>query len=109
MAEGDKFEFEYEWQLKTRGARPRGPLTVDIVGARDIRVTNMQRTPGGEPGYLRGTFEINTSKATEPGPYDMIVRGRVQSEAGEEEDIYARPVAFVVAEWSKTVDVSSAR
>jgi hypothetical protein len=108
MAEGDKFEFEYEWQFKAQGARPRGNLKVEIIGARDIRVTNMQRKPGMEYGTAAGTIEINTSKATDAGPYDMIVRGTVDAGMAQEE-IYARPVAFVVAEWSKTVDVSSAR
>jgi hypothetical protein len=109
MPEGDKFEFAYRWNVKTAGARPRGNLTVDIVGARDIRITDMQRTPGGEEsGEYAGTFIVSTSKSTDAASYDMIVRGRVQG-AGEEEEIVARPLALVVADRSKTVDVSSVR
>jgi hypothetical protein len=109
LEEGDKYEFEYRWRLNAREARPRGNLTVDIVGARDIRVTDMQRSKGDyEPGTLVGTFAVNTSKATDPARYDMLVTGRIQGE-GEEEEVVARPLAFIVADRSKTVDVSSAR
>lgn len=109
LEEGDKFEFEYRWRLNARDARPRGNLTVDIVGARDIRVTDMERTPGDAySNEITGTFAVNTSKATDATRYDMIVRGRIQTAAGEEE-VVARPLAFVVAERSTTVDVSSLR
>ena len=109
MAEGDKYEFEYSWRLSARDARPRGNLAVDIVGARDIRITDMERKPyGADPGVITGTFAVNTSKATDPARYDMIVRGTVQSGAAEEE-VVARPLAFVVADRSTTVDVSSLR
>jgi hypothetical protein len=108
MAEGDKYEFEYRWRLNVRDARPRGSLTVEIVGARDIRVTDMERSSGDDPGVIAGTFAVNTSKATDPARYDMIVRGRIGAGAAEEE-VYARPLAFVVADRSTTVDVSSLR
>jgi hypothetical protein len=109
MEEGDKYEFEYRWNFQAPGARPRGDLSVDIVGARDIRVTDQQRSPGGAmSNTLAGTFAVNTSKATDVANYDMIVRGRVQYEMGEE-DIYARPLLFAVTERSKPADVSSPR
>jgi hypothetical protein len=103
LEEGDKFEFAYTWKMNSMDARPRGNLAVDVVGARDIRVTDQQRT-----GPYSGTFAVNTSKATEADTYDLIVRGRVQA-AGSEEEIVARPLRFVVAERSTPADVSSAR
>jgi hypothetical protein len=109
MDEGDKFEFEYRWRLHSKDARPRANLSVDVVGARDIRVTDMQRAPGyGEDGEIAGTFAINTSKATDSGHYDIIVSGRVPAD-GAETDIYARPSALEVTGRSTNVHVSSAR
>jgi hypothetical protein len=108
MDEGDKYEFAYQWRLRDTAARPRGNLAVDVVGARDIRVTDMQRAPGDEPGIMAGTFAVNTSKATDPARYDMIVSGRVQTQ-GEEAEVVARPLPFIVTGRSETIDVSSAR
>jgi hypothetical protein len=109
MDEGDKFEFVYRWRLNAPESRPRANLNVDVVGARDIRVTDMQRAPeGGEPGVIAGTFAVNTSKATDTGHYDIIVSGRIQAD-GEESEVYARPIALVVADRSTTVNVSSVR
>jgi len=75
---------------------------VDVIGARDIRVTAFQ-TSGNV-----GTFSINTTKATEPARYDIIMRGRVKLD-GQEEDVYARPLALVVTERSENVQVSATR
>jgi hypothetical protein len=109
MDEGDKFEFKYQWRLNSKDARPRANLNVDVVGARDIRVTDMQRAPGyGETGVIAGSFAVNTSKATDPGHYDIIVGGRIPADGGEE-IVYARPIALVVDERSTKLNVSSAR
>jgi hypothetical protein len=106
MEEGDKYEFEFKWTFASRDVRPRGNLSVDIVGARDIRVTDQQRDSGGSMSTtITGTFAVNTSKATDAATYDMIVRGRVQSESGEE-DIYARPLPFIVTERSNRLEAS---
>jgi hypothetical protein len=102
MEEGDRYDFEYEWKLRTKDAQLPAELAVDVVGARDIRVTAFQKE--GE----KGSFSINTTKATEPARYDVIVRGRLRAD-GRDEDIYARPLALVVTGRGESVQVSSIR
>jgi hypothetical protein len=89
MDEGDRFDFHYQWRSPEFLNFPR-ELNVDVIGARDIRVTAFER----ESPYS-GTFSVNTTKATDPARYDVIVRGRIKTESGNE-DIYAPPVALVV-------------
>jgi hypothetical protein len=91
MEEGDRFDYEYTWKTPQGVELPKD-LAVDVVGARDIRVTAFQKT-----GNYSGTFNINTSKATDPAKYDIIIRGRLKS-GGMEEDIYAPPLALHVTE-----------
>jgi hypothetical protein len=98
MAEGDRYDFQYEWKLRSDGAALPKDLSVDIVGARDIRVTAFEQNGNG------GTFSINITKATDPATYDVIIRGRVQGE-----DIYARRLPLVVTERSENVQAASAR
>lgn len=102
MEEGDRYDFEYEWKLRAKAVQLPDELAVDVIGARDIRVTAFQ-TSGNV-----GTFSINTTKATEPARYDIIMRGRVKLD-GQEEDVYARPLALVVTERSENVQVSATR
>jgi hypothetical protein len=102
LEEGDRYDFEYEWKLRTKEAQLPAELAVDVVGARDIRVTAFQKS--GETG----SFSINTTKATEPASYDVIVRGRLKAD-GRDEEIYARPLALVVTGRGESVQVSSAR
>jgi hypothetical protein len=100
MEEGDRFDFEYTWNLANKDARLPDELSVDPVGARDIRVTNMQKSGNG------GSFSINTTKATDVAHYDIIVRGRVMA-SGEAQDIYARPLPLIVTERSSNVQAAS--
>jgi hypothetical protein len=73
---------------------------VDVVGARDIRVTAQQKKGMG------GVFSISTTKATEPATYDVVVSGRIGTGmAGEL--IYARPLPLVVTERSSNVQAAS--
>ncbi|HEV2687568.1 MAG TPA: PPC domain-containing protein, partial [Bryobacteraceae bacterium] len=71
MAEGNRYEFEYVWKIKT-GMPPR-QVNVEIVGAKDIRVTDVKATD------KTGTFAVNTTKATDPGRYDLYVTGRLKT------------------------------
>ena len=89
LAEGDRYEFEYAWKIKS-GTPPR-TLNVEIVGAKDIRVTDIK------PTDKTGTFAVNTTKATDPGRYDLYIAGRLRTDAGDEV-IYSRPLLFEVAE-----------
>jgi hypothetical protein len=98
MAEGDRYDFQYEWRVRSDGLPLPKDLTVDVVGARDIRVTAFEKNGNG------GTFSINITKATDPATYDIIVRGKVQGE-----DIYARRLPLVVTERSENVQAASAR
>ncbi|MCW5982626.1 MAG: hypothetical protein KIT09_31350 [Bryobacteraceae bacterium] len=100
MEEGDRFDFEYAWKLRSRDAQLPDELGVDVVGARDIRITAFQKN--GETG----SFSINTTKATDPARYDVIVRGRIKAD-GLDEDIYARPLVLTVTEQEANVQVSS--
>ena len=100
MEEGDRWDFTYEWKVRTPGQRLPETLGVDVVGARDIRVTAQQKKGMG------GVFSISTTKATEPATYDVVVSGRIGTGmAGEL--IYARPLPLVVTERSSNVQAAS--
>ena len=100
LEEGDRYDFAYSWKLRSKDIQLPAELSVDVVGARDIRVTAFQKN--GETG----TFSINITKATAPASYDVIIRGRIRSE-GMPEEIYARPLALVVTERSSNVQTAS--
>lgn len=87
MEEGGRYEFEYSWNL--RAGKPPKDVDVEIVGARDIRVTDMKQTDKG------GTFVVNTTKATDPARYDLYINGMLKTDGGEEL-IVSRPIAFEV-------------
>ena len=85
MDEGARYEYSYEW--KVRGAvTPPKSVGVDIVGAKDIRVIDM--TPN--------SFAVTTSKATDPGRYDVYVNARVRVDETTEEVVIARSIPFEV-------------
>jgi hypothetical protein len=102
MEEGDRFDFEYTWKVTSKDASLPDELSVDVVGAKDIRVTAFKKTSTG------GSFSINTTKATDPARYDVIIRGRVKNE-GLTEDIYARPLPLTVPERSSNAQVATAQ
>lgn len=102
MEEGDRFDFEYEWTPASKDVRLPDELSVDPVGARDIRVTAQQKNGNG------GSFSINTTKATDVAHYDIIVRGRVMA-GGEAQDIYARPLPLIVTERSTNAQAAAAQ
>ncbi|HLK17839.1 MAG TPA: PPC domain-containing protein [Bryobacteraceae bacterium] len=87
LEEGGRYEFEYTWNLKN-GTPPK-EVDVEIVGARDIRVTDMK------PSEKGGTFIVNTTKATDPARYDLYINGTLKTDNGEE-TIVSRPIAFEV-------------
>jgi hypothetical protein len=92
MEEGGRYEFAYSWNLKA-GTPPK-EVDVEIVGARDIRVTDMKQSEKG------GTFIVNTTKATDPARYDLYISGMLKTDGGEEV-IVSRPIAFEVSGGSK--------
>ena len=98
LAEGDRYDFAYEWKLRSKDVPLPKDLAVDIVGARDTRVTSFEKSGDG------GTFSINITKATDPGQYDIVIRGRIRGE-----DIYARPLPLIVTERSENVQAASAQ
>jgi hypothetical protein len=107
MAEGDRYDFEYRWDVSNRAAEIPNLLTVDVIGARDIRVTNMEKNESkAADGSVTGHFSVNTTKATTPADYDLIARGRIKM-AGRNEDIYARPLKLTVIEKKVTADASN--
>jgi hypothetical protein len=92
LEEGGRYEFSYSWNLKS-GTPPK-EVDVEIVGARDIRVTDMKQSEKG------GTFIVNTTKATDPARYDLYISGALKTDSGEE-TIVSRPIAFEVTGGSK--------
>jgi hypothetical protein len=92
LEEGGRYEFEYTWNL--RAGTPPKDVDVEIVGARDIRITDMK------PSEKGGTFVVNTTKATDPARYDLYINGALKTEGGEEK-IVSRPIAFEVTGGSK--------
>ncbi len=87
MEEGDRYEFKYTWNL--RAGTPPKEVDVEIVGARDIRVTDMKQSEKG------GTFVVNTTKATDPARYDLYINGMLKTDNGEE-IIVSRAIPFEV-------------
>jgi hypothetical protein len=109
MEEGERVQYGYTWRLRTPGAEPNRRLDVDVVGARDLRITDIARSPKDEPGTVSGTFNVSTTKATDIGRYDLIVTGRLNLD-GREERIVSRAVPFhVTAEGTPTNDAASGR
>jgi len=84
MAEGARYEFEYKWTVRGAAVPPR-QVGVDIIGAKDIRVIDMTAK----------SFAVTTSKATDPGRYDVYVTGRMRSDDGDE-TVAARAIPFEV-------------
>jgi hypothetical protein len=89
MAEGARYEFAYKWTVRG-GASPPKQVGVDIVGAKDIRVIDMTDK----------SFAVTTSKATDPGRYDVYVNARIRTDDGEEM-VVARAIPFEVTGGSR--------
>jgi len=84
MAEGARYEFAYQWTVRGTATPPK-QLNVDVVGAKDIRVIDMTSK----------SFAVTTSKATDPGRYDVYVNARIRTEDGDEV-VVARAIPFEV-------------
>lgn len=91
MDEGVRYEYQYKWTVRGRGTPPK-EVGVDVIGAKDIRVIDMKAQ-----GAMQGTFAVTTTKATDPGRYDLYINGRLRLEDGEMESIVSRPIAFDVS------------
>ncbi len=90
MAEGARYEFSYKWTVRGAVTLPK-QLGVDVVGAKDIRVIDM--TSSG--------FAVTTSKATDPGRYDVYVNARIRTEDGDETVVVAPAIPFEVTGGSR--------
>jgi hypothetical protein len=88
MEEGARYEYAYQWTLLTR-ATPPERVTVDVVGAKDIRVVDMKPAANA----MSGSFAVTTTKATDPAGYDLYISGRLKTEDGDEL-IVSRPIPF---------------
>lgn len=87
MEEGARYEYQYVWKIRN-GTPPR-QISVDVVGARDIRVIDIK------PNAKGGTFAVTTTKATDPARYDLYATGRVKTDTGDEL-IVSRAIPFEV-------------
>ncbi len=90
MEEGARYEFEYRWTLAGKNTPP-SKVGVDVIGAKDIRVIDMRSAAKG----MSGTFAVTTTKATDPGRYDLYINARLKTDDGEE-SIVSRPIPFEV-------------
>ena len=87
MAEGDRYEFEYTWNV--RSGTPPKEVNVDIIGIKDIRIIDMK------PSEKGGSFTVTTTKATDPARYDLFISGRLRTDDGDE-TIVSRTIPFEV-------------
>ena len=102
MEEGARYEFEYAWKVPGRGIKPPEKVSVDVIGARDIRIIDQNASDDG----LSGTFVVTTTKATDPARYDMYISGTVETETGNQ-IVVSRPIGFEVTGGSSTAHVAS--
>ena len=89
LEEGGRYEYEYSWNV--RAGAPMGNVSVDVVGARDIRVIEIKGSAKG------GSFVVTTTKATDAANYDLYVTGRLKMDEGDE-TIVSRTIPFEVSE-----------
>ena len=90
MEEGARYEFEYKWIVPGKTTLP-DKVGVDVIGAKDIRVIDMKSMSRG----ISGTFAVTTTKATDPGRYDLYISARLKTDDGEE-SIVSKPIPFEV-------------
>jgi hypothetical protein len=90
MEEGARYEYAYEWTIRGNATPPK-LVTVDVNGAKDLRVIDMK----SEMREKTGTFAVTTTKATDPARYDLYVSGRLRTDDGDE-IIVSRPIPFEV-------------
>jgi len=89
MPEGARYEFTYKWTVRGPATPPK-QVGVDIVGAKDFRVIDMTTS----------SFAVTTTKATDPGLYDVYVNGRIRTDDGDEV-VIARAIPFEVTGGSR--------
>jgi hypothetical protein len=90
MEEGVRYEFAYQWTIRGR-ATPLKDVNVDVNGAKDIRVIDMKASKD----MMSGTFAVTTTKATDPGRYDLYTTGRVKTDDADEL-VASRAIPFEV-------------
>jgi hypothetical protein len=95
MEEGDQIKFRWKWNLRDATQVLPKTVTAEMVGSADVRVVDMQ--PDAQDPAA-GTFLMTTTKLTRPSKYDMVITGRLNVGAGEQEDIVSRPITVKVDE-----------
>jgi hypothetical protein len=78
MEEGVRHEYSYTWKLRGKGMPPKN-VEVDVVGVRDVRVIDFKSADD----HMTGTFAATTTKATDPGHYNLYVSGKVKMDDGD--------------------------
>ena len=92
MAQGDAYNFEWKVTAKNKMLAMPANLTVDIPGARDIRVIDMKPDSKGAD---HGTFTVTTTHATAPVRYDLVSTANLMVD-GRRERIVSRAIPFEV-------------
>ena len=78
-------------QAPTLLSAPPTIESVDVIGAKDLRVIDMKT----DMRTKTGVFAVTTTKATDPARYDLYVSGRLRTDEGDE-IIFSRPIPFEV-------------
>jgi hypothetical protein len=103
MEQGDQYDFEWTFVPMRPEAKAPERVNVEVVGMRDQRIINM--TPAG-PNGKPGKFSVTTTRATQPGSYDLFINARLMID-GQAETIASRPIAVQVEEVSREVASSN--
>src|SRR5436305_12749973 len=88
MEEGVRYEYTYKWTIRGR-ATPPELVSVDVNGAKDLRVIDMKTDMRAKTGV----FAVTTTKATDPARYDLHISGRLRTDAGDA-IMRSHPTAF---------------
>lgn len=105
MEEGDQIQFRWKWTPRDNTITLPKSVNVEMVGAADNRVIDMQASPD----RTSGTFLVTTTKLTRPSKYDFYISARITVD-GQQEDIVSRPITVEVEEVkARNVETGSSR
>lgn len=100
-ATGDELRFRWTWTA--RGVDLPPTVTMEMVGAADVRAIEMQVDPK-DPNS--GTFLVTTTKLTRPGRYDFYVAGSIKVD-GQQEIVYSRPLLLNIEPFKENLSADA--
>ena len=97
-----RYEYAYKWTIRGNASRRRKPVSVDVNGAKDLRIIDMKPDMRAKTG----TFAVTTTKATDPGALRPVhQRPRLRTDDGDE-IIVSRPIPFEVTGGPSQCEIS---